>query len=199
MLHLRQQLATPAGRSTDCAGSATRAAGTPANVVARSREILGAADPQADVELLAMADQLLKELGIADVTTFVGQVDHQGVPAQLAEIDIYVALSRLDSESFGVAVLEASAMALPVVVSDAGGLPEVVVDGQTGIVVKRDDPAAAAAALEELVLDPERRTAMGAAGRRHVEEKYSWGASVELMESVYRSLLPGAAARESTR
>ncbi|HZJ09393.1 MAG TPA: glycosyltransferase family 4 protein, partial [Trueperaceae bacterium] len=131
---------------------------------------------------------LARGLGVADVTTFVGQVDHAKVPESLAEFDVYVALSRLDSESFGVAVLEASAMGLPVVVSDAGGLPEVVADGVTGLVVPRDDPAAAATVLERLVLDPERRTSMGAAGRAHVLDRYTWAACVDEMERVYRSV-----------
>lgn len=128
---------------------------------------------------------LAGELGLSDVTRFVGQVPHAEVPDWLGQLDVYVALSRLDSESFGVAVLEASACAVPVVVSDAGGLPEVVVDGQTGFVVPRDDPEAAAAALANLVQDRHRRQAMGAAGRRHVEANYSWGASVAAMNDVY--------------
>lgn len=130
-------------------------------------------------------------LGLSEAVDFVGQVGHEEVPGQLAQLDVYVALSRLDSESFGVAVLEASAMGLPVVVSDAGGLPEVVVDGVTGIVVPREDPAAAATALERLANDPAMRAAMGEAGRRHVVEHYSWDACVQRMEEVYETVLAG--------
>lgn len=140
-----------------------------------------------EARLRALAD----ELGIAEATRFVGAVPHAEVPAWLARLDVYVALSRLDSESFGVAVLEASAVGLPVVVSDVGGLPEVVVDGVTGKVVPREDPVAAAVALRELVLDPARRAAMGAAGRRHVEKEYAWEASVEAMSEVYARVAGG--------
>lgn len=146
---------------------------------------------------LAELQGLARALGVADAARFVGQVDHRDVPKQLAELDIYVALSRLDSESFGVAVLEASAMALPVVVSDAGGLPEVVVDGVTGAVVHRDDPAAAAAVLERLILDPQKRSEMGAAGRAHVLDRYTWAACVDKMEDVYRSVANAPRTRRS--
>lgn len=136
---------------------------------------------------------LAASLGIKELTTFAGQIDHTEVPSRLSELDVYVALSRLDSESFGVAVLEASAMCLPVVVSDAGGLPEVVTAGVTGLVVPRDDPGAAAESLYRLVLDPALRRSMGAAGRQHVLDNYTWSASVDRMEDVYRSVLASRA------
>ena len=86
---------------------------------------------------------LVKKLHIEKLVNFVGRVDSQNVPIELDKIDVYVALSRLDSESFGVAIIEAGAAGRPVVVSDAGGLPEVVVDGKTGLVVPREDSKAA--------------------------------------------------------
>lgn len=122
-------------------------------------------------------------LGLAERVIFVGAVPHAEVPAELAKLDIYVALSR--RESFGVAVLEAGAAGRPVVVSDAGGLPEVVRDGITGIVVPRENPAAAAAALFDLVGDPSRRTELGEAARQHVRDNYAWERCIDKMLSVY--------------
>ena len=137
--------------------------------------------------------QLADELGIASLTEFAGVVEHAQVPLQLHRLDIYVAASRLDSESFGVAVIEASACALPVVVSDAGGLPEVVRDGETGLVVPRDDVPALQAALKRLVLDEALRDRLGRAGRAHVGRAYDWGHCVELMERCYeRTIAQGA-------
>lgn len=130
---------------------------------------------------------LARELGIDGVTRFAGPVPHEEVPLYLHQMEIYVALSRL--ESFGVAVLEASACALPVVVSDVGGLPEVVVDGRTGIVVPGDDATAASVALVSLVTDASLRNKMGLAGRLHVEQEYSWDSSVERMEAVYKQTI----------
>ncbi|MEQ1682345.1 MAG: glycosyltransferase [Burkholderiaceae bacterium] len=129
--------------------------------------------------------QLAAQLGIAERTQFVGPVPHAEVPHWLHRLHIYAAPSRLDSESFGVAVIEAGACGLPVVVSDAGGLPEVVVAGETGLVVPRDDVPALQAALKRLVLDAGLRARLGSAGRAHVEREYAWDHCVDLMERAY--------------
>lgn len=140
--------------------------------------------PQADsLKALAM------ERGIAVISEFRGSVAHREIPAQLQDLDIYAALSRLDSESFGVAILEAGACGLPVVVSDAGGLPEVVLDGETGIVVPRNNPAAAAQALRKLVLDRDLRDRMGVTARNHVTARYEWTACVDAMSALYQSVI----------
>ena len=145
--------------------------------------IVGDGPQRAELEALAF------ELGIAPRTEFAGAVAHTDVPTWLNRLDIYAAPSRLDSESFGVAIIEASACALPVVVSDVGGLPEVVIDGQTGLVVPRDDVPALQAALKRLLLDPDLRTQLGRRGRAHVEREYEWGHRVDLMERCYARTL----------
>mgnify|MGYP005843495333 CR=1 FL=1 len=132
-------------------------------------------------ELLALAAQL----DIGDKVHFVSLVPHSQVPQELQKLDIYVALSR--RESFGVAVIEAQAAGRPVLVSDAGGLPEVVIDGETGFVVPRENPAAAAKALEKLVLDADLRYRMGEAGQKNVGEMYAWDACIETMLGVYET------------
>ena len=128
-------------------------------------------------------------LGVASQTEFVGPVEHREVPRWLHELDVYVAPSRLDSESFGVAVIEASACGVPVVVSDSGGLPEVVRDGVTGLVVPRDDVPALTQALRRLVLDAALRRTLGSQGRAHVQREYEWGQCVLRMEDCYRRTL----------
>ena len=139
--------------------------------------LVGGGPQQAELQ------QLAHTLGVADVTTFVGSVPHTQVPQELATLDIFAALSRL--ESFGVAAIEAGAARLPVVVSDAGGLPEVVQHGQTGLVVPKDDPSAAAAALLRLVQDPALCQRLGTAGQQHVANNYAWPACVKTMIGVY--------------
>ena len=124
-------------------------------------------------------------LGMRSIVTFAGRVLHSDVPAWLKRLDVYVAASRLDSESFGVAVIEASSCGLPVVVSDVGGLPEVVQHGVTGLVVPRDDSAALCAALKRLVLDDGLRAAMGRAGRALVQREYEWERCVDKMVDCY--------------
>jgi len=151
--------------------------------------VRAAADPSAALSLVIVGDgpqraeleALSRTLGIAADVRFVGAVAHAEVPLWLNRFDMYVAASRLDSESFGVAVLEASACGLPVVVSDVGGLPEVVVQGETGSVVPREDVAALAQAIAQLVAAPELRRRFGAAGREWVLAHYGWQDSVDAM------------------
>ncbi len=133
--------------------------------------------------------ELSERLGIAEKVSFIGRVPHDQVPLELAELDVYVALSRLDSESFGVAIIEAGAAGRPVVVSDAGGLPEVTLQGKTGLVVPRENPQAAADAIQQLVLDPDLRHRFGVAGKQHVMETYSWPVCVQQMVSVFEQLI----------
>lgn len=130
---------------------------------------------------------LCQDLGIGEFTDFIGSVPNSEVPAILARIDVFVALSR--KESFGVAVVEASAMAIPVVVSDVGGLPEVVLNRKSGIVVPVDNPEAAATAIMELVENPDLRSQYGKAGRIYVSERYSESHCNNVMFALYQSLV----------
>ena len=155
----------------------------------------GSVAPEIELRLVGDGEQtpelqaLAMRLGIADKVTFVGRVPHNLVPQELAKLDIYVALSRMDSESFGVAIIEAGAAGRPVVVSDAGGLPEVTLDGVTGFVVPRENPAAAAAAIERLVLDAHLRNQMGKAAQAHVSDQYSWDACIQTMLAFYENTI----------
>ena len=100
------------------------------------------------------------------------------------------------TEAFGVAAIEAQAMGLPVVCSDAGGLPENVYHGVTGFVVARRDAAAIADRLAELAGDPALRRRMGRAARRRAEEVLSADHQLDCFEQVYDELLAAAAAEE---
>ena len=139
-------------------------------------------------------ENLVRQLDIESVTTFVGGVPHEEVPRYLNQMDIYVAASRLDSESFGVAVLEASACGLPVVVSDAGGLPEVVEAGVTGYIAPKEDVAATATAIGKLIDDAGSRDRLGQAGRKLVLERYVWSENVDLVREIYEKLLASKSA-----
>ena len=139
---------------------------------------------------------LARELGIEDCTTFVGAVEHARVPQFLNQFDIYVAVSRLDSESFGVAVIEASSCAVPVIVSDKGGLPEVVEPNVTGFVAPADDVVRTAQHLKSLILDDSLRQKMGAAGRQRVIYHYEWRACIETMVACYSAAIDGYRAEQ---
>lgn len=132
--------------------------------------------------------ELAQTLGVAESVRFLGRVAHAEVPKVLNSLDVFVALSILDSESFGVAVVEASACGLPVVVSDVGGLPEVVVHGSSGFIVPKRDPAAAAARILELARDEGLRNSMGSWGRQFILSKYEWSHTADEMEEVLTSV-----------
>ena len=131
--------------------------------------------------------QLADVLGLGSRVQFVGGLPHEQMAQALNGLDVFVAPSR--RESFGVSVLEASACALPVVASAVGGLPEVVQQGVTGLLVPPGDVAALAAALITLADDAALRQSMGRAGRQMVQARYAWPSCVAHMMAVYDQLL----------
>ncbi|MFC2101761.1 glycosyltransferase [Bacteroidota bacterium] len=131
--------------------------------------------------------QLVNSIGISEDVVFQGRVPHHEVPRYYNMLDLFIALSR--TESFGVSVLEAAACEKPVVVSDVGGLPEVVENGVTGLVVPDNDLMAAVLAVEEIMTNTDRAREMGRRGRIHVEAEYNWTESLNQMTNVYQQLL----------
>ncbi len=123
-------------------------------------------------------------LGVAEHIHWYGRIPHSGVPTFLGSLELFVNPSR--AESFGVAAIEAQACGVPVIASRVGGLPEVVRDGETGVLVPPEDPDAIAAAILALLRDPQRRSAMGRVARAWVRERYDWRANVLEMLDVYR-------------
>lgn len=131
--------------------------------------------------------QLAINLNIQEQVEFKGFIEHSALPENLNRFDVYVALSRL--ESFGVAVLEASACSLPVVVSDAEGLKEVVINDVTGFVVPKNDIELAAEQLIRLIQSTTLRESMGEAGREHVVNNYTWEESLHTMIQAYKEII----------
>ena len=95
-------------------------------------------------------------------------------------------------EPFGLVAVEAMERGLPVVAADHGGVAEVVVHGETGLLFAPGDPRALAGALDELLSDPERASRMGAAGRRRQREHFSVDRYVAQMETQYEALCHAA-------
>ncbi|HYH24325.1 MAG TPA: glycosyltransferase family 4 protein, partial [Blastococcus sp.] len=95
--------------------------------------------------------------------TLLGEVPEAGKAALLRSVDVYCAPNLL-GESFGVILVEAMAAGAPVVASDLDAFARVLDDGAAGVLVRRNDPAALARALCDLLADPERRNALAALG-----------------------------------
>ncbi len=131
-------------------------------------------------------ERLAHELGLDGRVEFLGEVAHEAVPGVLQQLDIFVMPSTW--EGFGVSALEASAMELPVVASDIHGIPDVVLDGETGILAPPADVPALADAIARLAGDAELRRSMGAAGRAYVEREYRWQENAALMERLYAEM-----------
>lgn len=131
--------------------------------------------------------RLVKKLNIENKTVFTGKVSFSEVPKYHNMLSVFVSVS--DSESFGVAVIEASACEKPVVVSDVGGLPEVVENGVTGLIVPKQDPKKTAEAIEKLILCKSLRIIMGKEGRERVKQFYNWENNVNQMINIYKGLL----------
>lgn len=135
--------------------------------------------------------RLASKLNLSKKIDFVGRVKYKDVPIWLNKFDIFCAPSVFESESFGVAVVEALACELPVVVSDVGGLPEVVDDEITGYVVPKENSDKLANRLYELVVNKEKRTSMGKNGRKKVLKLYDWEKNVDNMLSIYKEIISG--------
>jgi glycosyltransferase involved in cell wall biosynthesis len=142
-------------------------------------------------ELEASLKHQARGLGLESRVHFTGWRDD--IPEVLAVSDVFVLPS--ESEGFGRVVVEAMAMARPVVATAVGGVPEIVQDGQTGILVPPSDPAALADAVRSLLDDPARASRLGAAGRARAESRFTLTAHVDGVERVYAEVLGGHAAR----
>ena len=117
--------------------------------------------------------------GVAHSVVLTGGVDAAELPAFYAAGDVFAMPCRtrragLDVEGLGMVFLEAAACGRPVVAGRSGGAPEAVQDGVTGHVVDPRSPTAVATTIADLLDDPARARAMGAAGRAWVEQNWSW-------------------------
>jgi glycosyltransferase involved in cell wall biosynthesis len=133
---------------------------------------------------LALARELAR-LGLEGTVRIAGYRDD--VPDLLASADVFVLCS--DSEAMPMSVLEAMAAGLPVVASSVGGIPELVVDGETGTLVPPRDERALAAALRSYVGDTRMRRRMGQAGRDRAETLFDLPRFHNAHMELYRSEL----------
>ena len=126
----------------------------------------------------------------ANSVRFIGAVSHSETVDYYQGADVFLFPSIWD-EPFGLPVIEAMAAGLPVVSTRVGAIPEIVIDGVTGLLVEPGDSVALAAAVARLLDDEPLRAAMGAAGRARAEERFSWRQHIDQWVSLYEELAGG--------
>jgi glycosyltransferase involved in cell wall biosynthesis len=125
----------------------------------------------------------VRELGLEDAVLLPGRVEPA---AWLARADVFAHTSRW--EGFGIVLLEAMLAGLPVVATRVSAIPEIVVDGETGILVATGDVAGVASGLTALLTDGDRRRALGEAGRRRARAHFSVAEMTERTRAVYEGI-----------
>jgi phosphatidylinositol alpha-1,6-mannosyltransferase len=122
-------------------------------------------------------ETLADELGLKTRVHFTGHLEDKEKWQLLQDSDVFVMPSRVDPktqhEGFGIAFVEASAFGLPAVGSTQGGIPDAVLDGETGLLVPQDSPEELAEALAFLYNNPEKRMQMGRVGRERARTQFT--------------------------
>lgn len=125
-------------------------------------------------------------LGLGTSVTFLGLLGHDDLRERIGDFDAFVLPSR--AENCPLVLLEAMAAGLPIVTTDVGGIPELVADGESGLMVAAEDPEALAQALDRMEADAELRQRLTEGGRV-VAERQRWGSVAERLEAHLTRLL----------
>jgi glycosyltransferase involved in cell wall biosynthesis len=127
----------------------------------------------------------VQERGLEDVVEFMGF--QKNIAGAIHSLDILVHASTV-GEPFGQVIVQGMACGKPVIATDGGGVPEIVVDGETGLLVPRNDAAAMADAVCSLLVDEERARKMGVLGHKRVAEQFTIEQSVKTLMTIYERL-----------
>ena len=130
--------------------------------------------------------RLANELGIAGRVVFRGWVDHENVANELARASIVVVPSR--TETFGLVAVEAAQVARPVIASDVGGLRDIVVDNETGILVKSGSVSGFSDAMAKLLNDPALAATLGAQGQDRAARLFGADRAALLYETLFERI-----------
>ncbi|MGA9341565.1 MAG: glycosyltransferase, partial [Rhodanobacteraceae bacterium] len=136
-------------------------------------------------------------LELTDRIVFAGTLDEATLASAYAAADAFVLPSLDRSEAFGMVLLEAMRARLPIIASAiaGSGIGHVMVDGETGLLVKPGDPAALAAAIGELESDAKLRRRLGEAGYARWQTRFTLERSAQQVRSLYRDLLQSRSTR----
>ena len=133
----------------------------------------------------AQMKEMTAGLALGDIVEFCGQ--RSDIPAILQQMDVMLLPSR--REALSLSLLEASAAGRPTIGSNLGGVPEIIVDGVSGVLIEPENPAALAQAILQLGRDDALRIQMGQAARAIFEQRFSLDLMVQETVSQYRQVL----------
>jgi glycogen synthase len=128
------------------------------------------------------------QLGLQNRVTLAGWVTHEALVSLYQRAWVTLVPSR-HSESFGLVALEAMQAACPVIASRIGGLPEVVLDDETGLLIPIDDSESLAEAMDQLLKKPDWAKSLGQAGQTRAREVFGWETCVRAYETLYKESL----------
>ena len=132
-------------------------------------------------------EKLVKELELSRDIIFLGGIPYEEIPFYLRKADVFVRASR--SEGMGNSFVEALSVGIPIIGTRVGGIPDIIIDGKTGIFCNVDDPHDLAEKILMLLNDDTRVLSMRNEGRNLVEEKFSWNAIGQSYGDLFKKLL----------
>lgn len=138
--------------------------------------------------MLEELQELTRKFDLENDVIFLGFVEEEKKPLYYKAVDIFCLPSTNMAESFGIVNLEAMASGIPIVSSNLGGIPDIVQDGENGLLAEPRDPDSLARALMKLLKNDELRHEMGEKGRKMVK-KYSWDNIAIKTENLYKDIL----------
>ncbi len=130
--------------------------------------------------------KLAAELGVERRVVFAGLIDHATLPKLLAMSDAFCRPSR--SEGLGNAFIEAQAVGLPTIGTPVGGIPDIIKDGENGLLVKPESPESIAEAVKKLIDDPAFAARLSEAGRKSAQG-YDWASLASRMDALFKRLI----------
>jgi len=133
------------------------------------------------------APMLVRELGLEDRVTFTGRLTTEELVKRYSTAEVAVTASLY--EGFGLPCAEAMSCGTPVIATKAGALPEVVGNGSAGILVPPEDPVGLAGAIKRLLEDKPLRQKLGEAGRKRIEEAFSWEDAAKRTLEIYKEVV----------
>jgi glycosyltransferase involved in cell wall biosynthesis len=151
------------------------------------RILVAGGDEGTDTSVREDLRRLIDDLGIADNAILMGF--REDIPDVIEAMDIGVCSS--DFEGSPLSVMEYMEAGKPVVATAVGGVPDLITEGVQGLLVRRRDPDQLAAALGELLADPERRAEMGRSGRTRRRSEFSVEATVDHVADLYERVAAG--------